>query len=282
VTSFIDNMAAVLGIHKADLKVVSVYEGSVIVDFEIIESITAAVPIVLEDIEATFVAAAAVMDTFMGAPVLGAIAAAAVVITPNTPLNEDGSILEEFVNIWEREEEVDPSQPIWADEEDVDVEVRYTVKSINTSESRRESGRVAFAAILACVLVIAALIIAAVVLVRKISADEPKDKGYVPEAVLERDDFADVNILEEQYSPHKRGDSFGGVSFGFDRASTAKLSSTFTSDKKSLINESAKTIASLKAMNHARNSKQDMDELFGETATPEPKKKKTKTKRQAR
>lgn len=54
VTSFVDNMAAVLGIHKADIKVVSVYEGSVIIDFEIIENLIAAVPIVLEDVQQTF------------------------------------------------------------------------------------------------------------------------------------------------------------------------------------------------------------------------------------
>ena len=33
VTTFVDRMAAVLGIQKADLKVVSVYEGSTIVEF---------------------------------------------------------------------------------------------------------------------------------------------------------------------------------------------------------------------------------------------------------
>lgn len=32
---FTDRMAAVLGIHKADLKVVQVYEGSVIVEFQV-------------------------------------------------------------------------------------------------------------------------------------------------------------------------------------------------------------------------------------------------------
>jgi len=254
VTSFIDNMAAVLGVHKADLKVVSVYEGSIIIDFEILENLTAAIPIVLADVQATFVTAATVMDTFMGAPLLGAISAAAVVVTPNTPVNEDGSILEEFVNIWARKNDPDPTQPVWEDEADVEIEVRYEVKSINASESRRESGRVAFAAILACVLVIAVLIVAAVILLRKISDDEPKDKGYVPEAILERDDFADVNIFEEQYSPHKRGDSFGGVSFGFDRTSTAKMNSKLTSDSK-LLDDSIKTISGLKAMNYARENK---------------------------
>lgn len=41
VTSFVDNMAASLGIHAADIKVVSVYEGSTIVDFEILEAVSA-------------------------------------------------------------------------------------------------------------------------------------------------------------------------------------------------------------------------------------------------
>lgn len=54
VTTFIDNMAAVLGVHKADIKVVSVYEGSVIVDFEVIENLFAEIPVVLEDVQQTF------------------------------------------------------------------------------------------------------------------------------------------------------------------------------------------------------------------------------------
>lgn len=36
-TKFIDRMAAVLGVHKADLKIVSVYEGSTIVNFQVIQ-----------------------------------------------------------------------------------------------------------------------------------------------------------------------------------------------------------------------------------------------------
>ena len=36
---FTDRMAAVLGVHKADLKVVQVYEGSVIVEFQVLSLI---------------------------------------------------------------------------------------------------------------------------------------------------------------------------------------------------------------------------------------------------
>jgi hypothetical protein len=166
VTTFIDNMAAVLGIHKADLKVISVYEGSVIIDFEVIENLFAEIPVVLEEVQATFETAATVMETFMGAPVLGAVSAAIVVITPNTPLNEDGSILQEFINIWDEPE--DPDAPIIVDEDDIKVEVRYRVSSTDDSNNTRESGRVAFVAILACIMVIAGLIIFAVYLYRKI------------------------------------------------------------------------------------------------------------------
>lgn len=37
-TTFTDRMAAVLGVHAADIKVVSVYEGSTIVDFFVQQS----------------------------------------------------------------------------------------------------------------------------------------------------------------------------------------------------------------------------------------------------
>lgn len=74
VTTFIDRMAGVLGIHKADLKVVAVYEGSTIVDFEVFTDLLADDPLSLETVEATFIAAAGTMDTFMDVPVLNAVA----------------------------------------------------------------------------------------------------------------------------------------------------------------------------------------------------------------
>ena len=125
VTTFIDNMAAVLGIHKANLKVVSVYEGSVIIDFTVIEDLFASIPVVLTDVQQVFETAAVTLETFMNAPVLGAISAATILITPNTPLNEDGSILAEFINIWD--DPVDPDAIVLDDEPNVKVEVRYKV-----------------------------------------------------------------------------------------------------------------------------------------------------------
>jgi len=209
VTTFIDNMAAVLGIHKADLKVISVYEGSVIIDFEVIENLFAEIPVVLEEVQATFETAATVMETFMGAPVLGAVSAAIVVVTPNTPLNEDGSILQEFINIWDEPE--DPDAPIIENEDDIKVEVRYRVSSTDDSNNTRESGRVAFVAILACIMVIAGLIIFAVYLYRKIISSEPVDKAFVPENVQQQEEFEQMDAIEEQYTPYKTADNlFGG------------------------------------------------------------------------
>lgn len=201
VTTFIDNMAAVLGVHKADLKVVEVYEGSVIIDFKVIENFFAEVPIVLEEVQQTFETAAAVMDTFMGASVLGAVSAAAVVVTPNTPLNEDGSIIQEFINIWDAA--VNPDEPIVEPDTDVKVEVRYKVSQRSNNNNTRESGRVAFVAILACILVIAGLIIFSVFLYRKIIASEPVDKAYVPENIQKQEEYEEHGVMEEQYTPYK-------------------------------------------------------------------------------
>lgn len=83
-------MAASLGIHAADIKVVSVYEGSTIVDFQIISSITDAVPLDLASVKETFESVVSTMDTFMGSPVLNAISTGTPIVTPNTVLDESG------------------------------------------------------------------------------------------------------------------------------------------------------------------------------------------------
>ena len=68
---FTDRMAAVLGIHKADLKVVQVYEGSVIVEFQVLteegdENPTAT----LQAIEQKFQDSAPTLGDSLGAPVM--------------------------------------------------------------------------------------------------------------------------------------------------------------------------------------------------------------------
>jgi hypothetical protein len=85
-------MAASLGIHAADIKVVSVYEGSTIVDFQIISSVADAVPLDLDSVKETFETVVSTMDTFMGSPVLNAISTGTPIVTPNTVLDESGQI----------------------------------------------------------------------------------------------------------------------------------------------------------------------------------------------
>jgi hypothetical protein len=72
VTTFIDNMAASLGIHRADLRIVSVYEGSTIIDFEIISNIADEFPLSLDDVEEDFILLMQATEEFMGVPLLGA------------------------------------------------------------------------------------------------------------------------------------------------------------------------------------------------------------------
>lgn len=137
VTTFIDNMAGVLGVHKADIKVVAVYEGSVIVDFEVIENLLSPTPVELAVVAKVFEEAASQLDTFMGAPVLNAIgASAAIILTPNTPRNEDGTIFTDFVNLWDEPE--DPNAPVIEDEPKVKVEVRYKVMDGVDDDSSNE------------------------------------------------------------------------------------------------------------------------------------------------
>ena len=68
---FTDRMAAVLGIHKADLKVVQVYEGSVIIKFKVYAPDADTDPAeTLNLIEQKFREAAPTLGNSLGAPVM--------------------------------------------------------------------------------------------------------------------------------------------------------------------------------------------------------------------
>jgi len=54
VVTFADRMAAVLGIHAADIKVASVYEGSTVVEFFVVQGENIADVLDLDNIEETF------------------------------------------------------------------------------------------------------------------------------------------------------------------------------------------------------------------------------------
>lgn len=99
VTTFIDNMAASLGIHKADLRVVAVYEGSTIIDFEVISGFLEDTPLDLGKVEEDFITLISVSPEFMGSAILSAVASTIPIVTVNGPTAEE--IAAEYQNIWD-------------------------------------------------------------------------------------------------------------------------------------------------------------------------------------
>lgn len=93
VTTFIDNMAGALGIHRADLRVVAVYEGSTIIDFAVInEWIDEQDTVDFEAVKETFESFVTTVDTFMGSTILNAVSVGIPIVTPNTPTTGDDDI----------------------------------------------------------------------------------------------------------------------------------------------------------------------------------------------
>ena len=71
VSKFTDRMTAVLGIHKADLKVVQVYEGSVIIEFKVLSPDGDTNPTeTLKKLEEKFLETAPTLGNSLGAPVM--------------------------------------------------------------------------------------------------------------------------------------------------------------------------------------------------------------------
>lgn len=75
-------MAAVLGIHKADLKVVQVYEGSVIIEFQVLTEEDDPNPAQsLQDIEETFKTVVPTLGDSLGAPIMQIVTSDGNVVT---------------------------------------------------------------------------------------------------------------------------------------------------------------------------------------------------------
>ena len=122
VVTFVDRMAASLGIHAADIKVVAVYEGSTIIDFEIISDFLADDPLDLDEVQQTFEEAISMMETFMGSTVLSASSNYNPIVTPST-------VLEVPANIWDNLFCTDCEEEEIEVEQNVTVEVRYIERS---------------------------------------------------------------------------------------------------------------------------------------------------------
>lgn len=148
------------------------------------------------------------------------------------------------------------------------------MSSSDDSNNTRESGRVAFVAILACIMVIAGLIIFSVFLYRKIISSEPVDKSFVPDKIARQEEFEQMDAIEEQYTPYKTVDNlFGGKQF--DRSSTAKL----TNGKSMFADDSVKTVAGMQAMRTMRKEMDDVKEHDVLNDSPGFKQQKKKTSR---
>ena len=86
IVSFADRMAAVLGIHAADIKVVSVYEGSTIVDFQIVQRDSEEVDpldmLSLDEIDQAYREFVNTQESFMGSKILDATISGSPMISP--------------------------------------------------------------------------------------------------------------------------------------------------------------------------------------------------------
>ena len=78
---FQDRMAAVLGIHKGDLKVVQVYEGSVIIEFQVFAEEGDENPLAtLQLLEQKFIDTAPTLGDSLGAPVMQIVTSGGTII----------------------------------------------------------------------------------------------------------------------------------------------------------------------------------------------------------
>jgi len=214
VTTFTDRMAASLGIHAADLKVVAVYEGSTIIDFQVLSDIGAETPLNLAAVQETFEAVVSTMDTFMGSPVLNAVSGGAPIVTPNTVIDEASDILDIFDfgldDGDDDESEEEPPEP------EVVVEVRWEESDSPYAAASTTTG---YIAILACIIVILLLVIVALSLYKKIVSNERVAKAMTETAKTEQDPDDGGHPLALQYAPdtagmaRTAGEGFGGSDF---------------------------------------------------------------------
>ena len=96
--TFTSRMAAVLGIHAGDLKVVQAYEGSVIVVFNIFDPDNDLVK--LEAVKEIFEAVMPTIGTTLGAPVMSYNSGSNTVVMPgfaDLVANEDEDFIENWV-----------------------------------------------------------------------------------------------------------------------------------------------------------------------------------------
>lgn len=123
ITSFTDNIAGALGIHASNIKIVSVYEGSVVVDYYIIADSDDDNPEeTLAAIETTLVTALDEGTIDLGAPVLE------VSVTSTSGTTYEPITIVEEVEEQDEEEEQDEV------EEEVTIEIQFDEETTQQEE----------------------------------------------------------------------------------------------------------------------------------------------------
>lgn len=252
-------MIGSLGIHAGDLRVVSVYEGSTIIDFEIIRNILDETPLDLQKVEEDFRVLASTADTFMGSTILGAAVETIAIITPNSPTGE--AAVEEYKDIWDIDE--DGNVVGVKTEKNVRVDIVYNDITVNyNKETARETTSYVVMIGLICIIIL--LISCAMCLFKKFLAKPDVRKAQNPMANLAHKSQVDSNEDDGQYVPNQLFDpkksAFGGKAFDAKQSRSAKVGDDllFTSKGKhattaagtdSKLNDSSEG-----ALDHTRNA----------------------------
>jgi len=132
VLTFTQKMIGVLGIHQSELRVVSCYEGSTIVNFEILRDLADEFPLDLVTVEQNFRIFATTADSFMGTPILGAVVETVAIIVPNSPAGE--AIVEVYEDIWDIDEDGTVTSVVT--ERDVKVDIVYNDITVNYNKGK--------------------------------------------------------------------------------------------------------------------------------------------------
>lgn len=206
VVTFADRMAAVLGIHKADIKVASVYEGSTIIDFFVQQSEDLEAQLDLDNIKALFTEKMSTLDEFMGSTILGAVANGARIITKGGSDLLDGDGDGTF--IWDETDETEDEDK----DEEVEIELVYKTKA---KEAERTGEVSAYIALLLIIIVVLLIIIIVICIYNRIAMKIQIDKAEQRQRGLDRS-------LSMQYDP--RADKSGNLHLGAPSQNESKNS----------------------------------------------------------
>jgi hypothetical protein len=209
ITSFTDNIAGALGIHASNIKVVSVYEGSVVVDYYIIaDADDEDAAETLAAIETTLVTALDEGTIDLGAPVLEV----SVTSTSGTTY-EPISIVEEVV-----EEDEDEDLEEDSTEEDITIEIQFdeeaqqeeqtTIATIQELTKNNDK----FYLIIVCLIPLTLLTTIAVIMLRKRMTQKKANQreiDQVREVAEKHAEEKEVVEQVDQYVPEMEFDIFG-------------------------------------------------------------------------